>query len=492
MAICEIPFNPSRSNFVSDAEHDTNKRKTWFLVLDGGLFTKKYDAMVFTGGDEDRIHLFSKREQAEARWAKHCRKHHDQSDAEHRDELPKRATSTLAEATPTWGPRSSPALVRGSPVHAKAPASPRKRKSSPIPLFMEDDEPDPWTRTPATPAPAPARPLTPSRASPVRTTSLRVEEAPRKAKPRTAHPLFVDGNDGYDASAPASAPPPPRADVAPPAANKGGSSVERSRAPGMRKAPGTSTLARTAAATAPQHTSTAPSMAASTSTSPRPAAAPRRTPTAPSTAASTSASPRPAAAPRRMPTAPSAAASTFASPRPAVSAVRQPAPRAETPPPVYAVESGSESSSEPTSPARTAPAPAMRDPGISPSVSSVSSLSSMGASEDLPLRRSASSASRAGLASPPAGASTASSASRPLAGASTASPASRPPAGASSAASAARAGGPSSILLFNNGTRRFYKNAAMAVDEMTDRESVEVVDYEEVGEFLSARAGRKA
>ncbi|KAJ7791102.1 hypothetical protein B0H13DRAFT_2394384 [Mycena leptocephala] len=42
--VCKAPFYPNRRNYTSDCEHDGNSRKSWFLVLHAGLFTKKMDA----------------------------------------------------------------------------------------------------------------------------------------------------------------------------------------------------------------------------------------------------------------------------------------------------------------------------------------------------------------------------------------------------------------------------------------------------------------
>ncbi|KAJ7430001.1 hypothetical protein B0H11DRAFT_2264442 [Mycena galericulata] len=496
MAVCEIPFYPSRSNYVSSVEHDSNERKLWFLVLDGGLFTKKSDAEPFANWDEDEIHIFSKRKQAVIRWAEHCRGNHDQSDAAHRGEVPEPAVSTLARATPTPAPRRSPAPAQASPVRAKSPASlhgeesPRKRKSTPVPLFMEDDEPDPWTLPRAMPAPAPAHPPTLSRLSPVRATSLRVEEAPRKAKSTKAKstpipPFVVDGED--DNATPLAAP------------SLGQRACRRQQAPETLTAStsvSTSTSISPPSASLPSVSPSAVSTARARTAAP---AFPPRTPVLPSTASSGSGSAARArtAAPASLPRPPvrgSTGGSGSASPRRALSAVPPRGARAE-PPPVYAVESGSES--EPPSPAPVAPT--AHGAGVSPSVSSVSSLSSLGASEGFASQPGSPSPSpsRAGWASPRAGVSSASSASR----AGFASPV--PRAGfAPSAPSASRAGARPTlasssaevepVLLYNTGSRTFYKNPSMAVREMTEEESVEVVDCEDVGEFLSARAGRRA
>ncbi|KAJ7439444.1 hypothetical protein B0H11DRAFT_2253916 [Mycena galericulata] len=477
MAICDLPFYPNNANYVDDEEHDANHRKYWFLILDCGLFTRKADADLCI--EADKVLIFFTRRRAERRWAKHCRRNHNQADRAHQDDSPE--------------PPEPPALARSSPVHAQTPASghveaPRQRS------FRDD------ANEPAASTPAPAPPRAPAASTPgptgspararSRTKTPASRGAPRKRKSPPL-PLFRDDDEP--------SPPRRRSDQAPSAVNKGAKSVQAIRAPGATKAP---------AAVA--------------------------SPVPPSTAAA-SASPTHA-----LSTAPRLA---------------RPAPHAE-PPPVYTVEdsdsdgvylvegSDSDDTDDSEPPARPEPpSPTARD-GISPSVSSASSLSSVGGSDGFPVgwgpapasrvlvfpraaASSASSASRAGLESPPAAAPSASSASRaglesPPAAAPSASSASRaglesPPAAAPSASSASRAGlrspraaasasasavsrpravgasgGAEPVLLFNNSSQKLYKDAAMAIREMKEEESVEVVKYEEVVEFLSARTGRKA
>ncbi|KAJ7462183.1 hypothetical protein B0H11DRAFT_2241335 [Mycena galericulata] len=519
MAVCQVPFYPSHSNYKSDDEHDANHRKIWFLVLDGagGLFTIKHEALAFVEGDEDKVDLFFKRKQALARWATHCRMSHDQTDAAHQGERPEPATSTLRHTTPAATPRHPPGPAHASPVRAKTPAplrdeevprkhkstpvplfmdddepdlrdeeAPRKRKSTPVPLFMDNDEPDPWTVRRATPGPAPACAPGPAHASPVRAKApapLRVDEGRRK--------------DGEGDGA-------PTPDGASAALNKRPKAGQVSHAPGVPKKLAASVRARTTSVSTSASTSVSIARAGIVSTSvstpasvPTYASAstarartvapafPPRTPVPPSTpgSSSTSAARARTAAPAFPPRTPmrgSTCGSGSGSPRRALSAVPPLGAHAE-PPPVYTVESGSDSES-------SSPAPVVHTvhgAGVSPSVSSVSSLSSPGASERPNSPSPSPSPSRAGLASPRAGVASASSASR--AGfASSASRAGTRPASASSSAEA------QPLLLYNTGSRTFYKNPSMAVREMTEEESVEVVDCEDVGEFLSARAGRRA
>ncbi|KAJ7430370.1 hypothetical protein B0H11DRAFT_2263544 [Mycena galericulata] len=543
MPVCELPFYPNLSNYKSEHEHDANERKIWFLVLDGdgGLFTKKQDALAFVDGDEDALNLFLKRKQAVECWTTHCLKSHDQTDVVHQDKPPEPAASTLRCATPAATPRSAPTAARTSPIRTTSPGplrveeAPRRRKSTPVPLFMDDDEPDPWTLRRATPAPAPPAPG-PTPTSPGRaktSAAARRVDAPRKETPV---PLFMDDDEPDPWMLPAPAPPAPgpaptspgraktsaaarrvdaprkdgkgdgaptpwrqRWDDAPAVVIKRPKAGQASRAPGVPKTLAASERARTVSTSVSVSTPTSISVAGSASTSTSIPAArartagsafPPRTPVPPSTASSTSASAARArtaapAFPPRTPVRGSTCSSASASPRRALSTVPPHGARAE-PPPIYAVESGSESDSP--SPAPVAPTPL--GAGASPSVSSISSPSSLGASgasEGFPSRPSSPSPfpSRAGLVSPCAGISSASSASR----AGFASPVFR---AGTRPMSASRSAEAQPLLLYNTGSRTFYKNPSMAVREMTEEESVEVVDCEDVGEFLSARAGRRA
>lgn len=39
MSFCRPKLFPNKQNFISNKEHNRNKRKRWFLVLGTGLFT---------------------------------------------------------------------------------------------------------------------------------------------------------------------------------------------------------------------------------------------------------------------------------------------------------------------------------------------------------------------------------------------------------------------------------------------------------------------
>ncbi|KAF8181113.1 hypothetical protein K438DRAFT_1976213 [Mycena galopus ATCC 62051] len=62
-------------NYTSDADHDSNTRKFWFVVFGKGLYTKKTDADAAAAKD-DGVHIFNTRAQAARAWARHCRRRH--------------------------------------------------------------------------------------------------------------------------------------------------------------------------------------------------------------------------------------------------------------------------------------------------------------------------------------------------------------------------------------------------------------------------------
>ncbi|KAJ7475643.1 hypothetical protein FB451DRAFT_1173672 [Mycena latifolia] len=64
------PFFPNLYNYVDDAEHDSNARKFWFLVLGRGLFTLKSDADAEY--DKDNILIFFSCAQTTRCWITFC------------------------------------------------------------------------------------------------------------------------------------------------------------------------------------------------------------------------------------------------------------------------------------------------------------------------------------------------------------------------------------------------------------------------------------
>ncbi|KAJ6522143.1 hypothetical protein DFH09DRAFT_1097392 [Mycena vulgaris] len=75
---CELPVF-TNTNYVSDHDHDTNKRKFWFLVLALGLFTLN-DADPLCAPD-DIIILYTK-SQAQRLWDLNCQKRHSHDDGD--------------------------------------------------------------------------------------------------------------------------------------------------------------------------------------------------------------------------------------------------------------------------------------------------------------------------------------------------------------------------------------------------------------------------
>ncbi|KAJ7143045.1 hypothetical protein C8R44DRAFT_726328 [Mycena epipterygia] len=97
---CDIPFFPNPPNYVDNREHDHNTQKFWFLVLDVGLFTKKYAVKRtffpayadHTRTDTDRhcveaddILIFFACTRAGRKWDAHCRKRHTHDDTDSGD-----------------------------------------------------------------------------------------------------------------------------------------------------------------------------------------------------------------------------------------------------------------------------------------------------------------------------------------------------------------------------------------------------------------------
>ncbi|KAJ6543238.1 hypothetical protein DFH09DRAFT_1322236 [Mycena vulgaris] len=74
--ICQAPFFPNRGNYTTDREHDGNQRKSWFLILRTGLFTKKVDAEFQAQTSGSPVLTFRTRAEAEAHWAANCREFH--------------------------------------------------------------------------------------------------------------------------------------------------------------------------------------------------------------------------------------------------------------------------------------------------------------------------------------------------------------------------------------------------------------------------------
>ncbi|KAJ6600450.1 hypothetical protein DFH09DRAFT_1302922 [Mycena vulgaris] len=449
MVVCDIPFHPNCSNYTDDDEHDENSRKFWFLILDCGLFTKKSDADLIEG---DEVLIFFTRKKAEECWAQHCSRYHDQTDLAHQDDPPK----PLAP-----GP-SSPA-----PPSLRVEA-PRQRKS-------QDDGVEPAASTQA-PAPPPASkpaqgPASARASSRNKTPALR--EAPRR-RPSPRLPLFRDDDEPSPprplASTPTRAPASTRLS---PVHAKMLAGPLRVVEPSRKRTP-TPPLPLFADDDDEDHGGNAPASARQRSGNAvnnrvKPGPGPQKRAKAPAASARAHIA--------RTPVPPSTAASAPAPHKRSLSAApRLPSStsRADSPP-VYTVDSGS----EPSSPARAAPAPT----ATSPSVSSVSSLSSSGASEGFPLGSASSpSRNRAGGFASSASRGYASSVSRGFA-----SSASR----GAVASPAGSSGERGSVLLYNSGSRKLYLDPALAVREMSVKESVEVVDYEDVAEFLSVRAGRK-
>ncbi|KAJ7813919.1 hypothetical protein B0H13DRAFT_2382097 [Mycena leptocephala] len=180
--VCKAPFYPNRRNYTSDREHDGNSRKSWFLVLRAGLFTKKcvfffcfvlaptsqlrMDAEHQADVSGSAVLTFRTRVEAQAHWAADCREFHphgrDNDDGEGSEEEnePSRPSSPPPFSTPARSaPRSTtracsaPAnTVRASvkrEVRASAKREPPVKddvEEAKTPLFREDGEVSPLSR----------------------------------------------------------------------------------------------------------------------------------------------------------------------------------------------------------------------------------------------------------------------------------------------------------------------------------------------------------
>ncbi|KAJ7688245.1 hypothetical protein B0H17DRAFT_1203049 [Mycena rosella] len=71
---CELPMFPNAGHYVSDADHNMNKHKFWFLVLAIGLFTLKSDADPLCA--PDNIIIAYIKSQAQRLWDLNCHKRH--------------------------------------------------------------------------------------------------------------------------------------------------------------------------------------------------------------------------------------------------------------------------------------------------------------------------------------------------------------------------------------------------------------------------------
>ncbi|KAJ7115508.1 hypothetical protein C8R43DRAFT_961101 [Mycena crocata] len=58
---CDLPFYPNRVNFVSPKEHDKNRRKYWFLVIDApGLFTFRRNTEAYASEPRHVLEFFTR------------------------------------------------------------------------------------------------------------------------------------------------------------------------------------------------------------------------------------------------------------------------------------------------------------------------------------------------------------------------------------------------------------------------------------------------
>ncbi|KAJ7132019.1 hypothetical protein C8R44DRAFT_730773 [Mycena epipterygia] len=169
--LASIPLHrpPTRYDGVGDDEHDSNKRKSWFLLLRAGLFTKQTDAEAQAAVSSCPVFIYGTRKEAEDRWAANCRLYHthgsynEEAEDEESDSSGSSASSPAptAPSVPTPAPSTPRSTTRGrstrSTPHKAARASIKrepthssiKRDASEefkAPLFREDSEVSPLRR----------------------------------------------------------------------------------------------------------------------------------------------------------------------------------------------------------------------------------------------------------------------------------------------------------------------------------------------------------
>ncbi|KAJ6463578.1 hypothetical protein DFH09DRAFT_1347244 [Mycena vulgaris] len=198
--ICQAPFFPNRGNYTTDREHDGNQRKSWFLILRMGLFTKKVDTEFQAQTSGSPVLTFRTRAEAEAHWAANCREFHlhrrDNNNEEGSEE--EGNDSSLPPSPPPSPTPQLPHRVRQHAVRSvkrKVHVSVKREVSAPLlvkeepeaPLFREDGDISPLSRprkhlTPPSPPSSRRRSTSPSAHS----VSLRTpgpDASPSRASP---------------------------------------------------------------------------------------------------------------------------------------------------------------------------------------------------------------------------------------------------------------------------------------------------------------------
>ncbi|KAF8162028.1 hypothetical protein K438DRAFT_1776110 [Mycena galopus ATCC 62051] len=92
-------------NYMSDADHDSNTWKFWFVVFGKGLYTKKTDTDAAAAKD-DGVHIFNTRAQAARVWARHCRRRHSAGCHETKDPTTHPSDADSATDDDTEEPRA--------------------------------------------------------------------------------------------------------------------------------------------------------------------------------------------------------------------------------------------------------------------------------------------------------------------------------------------------------------------------------------------------
>ncbi|KAJ7934750.1 hypothetical protein B0H13DRAFT_2305524 [Mycena leptocephala] len=147
--VCKAPFYPNRRNYTSDREHDGNSRKSWFLVLRAGLFTKRWMPSIRLTSPALPSSPSATRVEAQAHWAADCREFHphgrDNDDGEGSEEEnePSRPSSPPPFSTPARSAPRSTTRACSAPANTVRASVKREAKT---PLFREDGEVSPLSR----------------------------------------------------------------------------------------------------------------------------------------------------------------------------------------------------------------------------------------------------------------------------------------------------------------------------------------------------------
>ncbi|KAJ7767580.1 hypothetical protein B0H14DRAFT_3895061 [Mycena olivaceomarginata] len=148
---CPAPFYPNHTNYTTDQEHNGNARKSWFLVLRAGLFTKRTDAEHQADVSGAPVFTFRTRAEAEAYWTANCRKNHPHNNEGSEEDGSPPPFSTPARSASRSAPVNAvrTSVKRESHASVKRKVRASVKHETPVkdeveeaktPLFREDSE----------------------------------------------------------------------------------------------------------------------------------------------------------------------------------------------------------------------------------------------------------------------------------------------------------------------------------------------------------------